>query len=143
MGRRARLLASAGAGLATLLVLGAITDLLPNPVFDRMVARTAADYLFLLATAAFAAAFVHQRALARDGTADGLAAGGILGGFLAFGCPFCSAVLVALLGSSAIATYVDPLRPAIGVANVAVFGVALAYQRRECERCRTTPQGDR
>ncbi|WP_347877803.1 hypothetical protein [Halobacterium sp. R2-5] len=116
-------------------LFGAVTGLLPNPVYVRMIDRTPADYLFLVATAVFAGAFVYQRSLAEEPIGDRFAAGGIVGGFLAFGCPICNAVLLALFSSSALMTYFDPLRPVLGVASVVFSAGLLVYQRRRCEVC--------
>nr|WP_243838079.1 hypothetical protein [Halobacterium sp. R2-5] len=116
-------------------MFGAVTGLLPNPVYVRMIDRTPADYLFLVATAVFAGAFVYQRSLAEEPIGDRFAAGGIVGGFLAFGCPICNAVLLALFSSSALMTYFDPLRPVLGVASVVFSAGLLVYQRRRCEVC--------
>ena len=58
---RRRSIESAGVGLGTFLLFGVVTGLIPNPIYVRMVERTPADYLFLLATAAFAAAFFYRR----------------------------------------------------------------------------------
>jgi undecaprenyl pyrophosphate phosphatase UppP len=133
-----RLLKSAGVGVGTFLLLGTVTGLIPNPIYVRMVDRTPADYAFLLATAAFAGAFVYQRSLAEEPIGTGLATGGIVGGFLAFGCPICNAVLLALFSSSALMTYFDPLRPVLGVISVVGFVALLYYQRQQCARCGTS-----
>lgn len=132
---RPRLVRSVAVGVGSFLLFGAVTGLLPNPVYVRMVERTPADYLFLVATSAFAAAFVYQRSRSEDPVGDRLAAGGVVGGFLAFGCPVCNAVLLALFGSSALMTYFDPLRPLLGAASVVGFAGLLYYQRRRCSRC--------
>ncbi|MFC6942682.1 hypothetical protein ACFQE8_22430 [Salinirubellus sp. GCM10025818] len=132
---RPRLLRSVGVSIGVFVLFGAVTGLLPNPVYVRMVSRTPADYLFLVATAAFAGAFVYQRSLAEEPIGDRFAAGGIVGGFLAFGCPICNAVLLALFSSSALMTYFDPLRPILGAVSVVCFAALLVYQRRRCEVC--------
>lgn len=130
------LLKSAGAGVGTFLLFGAVTGLVPNPVYVRMVPSTAADYLFLVATSSFAAAFVYQRSIVDRPVGDRFATGGIVGGFLAFGCPICNAVLLTLFSSSALMTYFDPYRPLLGVLSVAAFGAILYYQRKKgCETC--------
>jgi hypothetical protein len=121
--------------VAVFLLFGTVTGLLPNPVYVRMVARTPADYLFLVATAAFAGAFVYQRSLAAEPVGERLAAGGIVGGFLAFGCPVCNAVLLALFSSSALMTYFEPLRPLLGGVSLVFFSGLLYYQHRRCEVC--------
>ena len=126
-----------GLGIATgtFLLFGTVTGLIPNPIYVRMVEHTPADYLFLLATAAFAGAFVYQRSLAAEPIGDRFAVGGIVGGFLAFGCPICNAVLLALFSSSALMTYFDPLRPLLGAVSVVAFVGLLFYQRRRCDVC--------
>jgi len=122
-------------GVGTFLVFGTVTGLIPNPLYVRMVARTPLDYLFLFATSAFAAAFVYQRSLADEPVGDGAATGGVLTGVLAFGCPICNAVLLALFSTSALMTYLDPLRPVLGVGSIVLFVGILGYQRRRCTRC--------
>lgn len=132
---RTRFLRSVGVAAGVFLLLGAVTGLLPNPVYVRMVPRTPADYLFLVATSAFAGAYLYQRSLAEEPVGDRFATGGVVGGFLAFGCPICNAVLLALFSSSALMTYFDPLRPVLGVVSVLLFAGLLYYQRRNCESC--------
>ncbi|WP_436925014.1 hypothetical protein [Halosimplex amylolyticum] len=132
---RRRLLGSGAVGLGTFALLGTVTGLLPNPVYVRMVDRTPPDYLFLVATSAFAAAFVYQRLLAEEPVGDRLAAGGVVGGFLAFGCPICNALLLALFSSSALMTYFDPLRPILGAVSIPFFAGLLYYQRQQCDAC--------
>ncbi|HMB49348.1 MAG TPA: hypothetical protein VKM69_01680 [Natronoarchaeum rubrum] len=130
-----RLLRSVGVSVGAFVLFGAITGLLPNPIYVRMVERTPADYLFLVATAAFAGAFVYQRSLTDEPIGDRFAAGGIVGGFLAFGCPICNVALLALFSSSALMTHFDPLRPLLGAVSVVFFAGLLYYQRRRCEVC--------
>ncbi|WP_353633184.1 hypothetical protein ABSL23_00185 (plasmid) [Halobacterium sp. NMX12-1] len=132
---RPRLLRSVAVGIGVFVLFGAVTGLLPNPIYVRMVSRTPADYLFLVATAIFAGTFVYQRSLAEKPIGDRFAAGGIVGGFLAFGCPICNGVLLALFSSSALMTSFDPLRPILGVVSVVFFAGLLVYQRRRCEVC--------
>jgi hypothetical protein len=70
---------------------------------------------------------------AEDDTAAGVSA--VLG-FLGFSCPICNAFMLALFGSSALMTYLDPLRPLLGAVSVVLFG-GLLYVRSErtCEQC--------
>lgn len=130
-----RFVKSLSVGIGSFLLFGAVTGLVPNPIYVRMVERSSADYLFLVAPSVFVAAFVYQRSLAEEPTGDRFAAGGIVGGFLAFSCPICNAVLLLLFSSSALMTYFDPLRPYLGVVSVGLFGGLLYYQRRSCTRC--------
>jgi hypothetical protein len=127
-------------------LFGVVTGLVPNPLYTRMVPRTPLDYAFLTLTAAFLGLYTFQRAPARS-TDDGTATAGAVLGFLAFGCPICNALLLALFSSSALMTYLDPLRPVVGTVGVATFGGLLYVRaRRPCdEYCRqdpTAPEAD-
>jgi len=130
----------AAAGVFAL--FGIVTGLIENPLYVRMVPRTPVDYLFLVATALLTGVYVAQRlATERIGSGDATgedrwAIGGLVGGFLAVGCPICNAFLLALASSSALMTYFDPLRPVLGLASVAMLG-GLIYvrNRRSCLAC--------
>jgi len=136
----------ATAGIGVFLLFGLVTGLIPNPLYVRMVPRTPVDYLFLTSTALLAGAYTAQRlatervepGLEGDDTSgeDRLAFGGLVGGFLAVSCPICNVVLLALFSSSAVMTYVDPLRPVFGALS-AVLLVGLIYVRhgRACPTC--------
>ncbi|WP_049889070.1 hypothetical protein [Natronolimnohabitans innermongolicus] len=117
------------AAVGFLLFTGVVTGLVPTPLFERMVPRTPLDFAFLFLTALLAGAYVAQRATLADCGGDGCAYGGAVGGFLAVACPHCNAVLVALFSSSWLATYVDPLRPLLGVLAIALFA-GIIYRRR-------------
>lgn len=134
-GRRRRCLKSLGVGIGAFLLLGVGTGLLPNPVSVRMVERTPADNAVLFATASFAAAFVSQRSLPDDPIGGRFAAGGSVGGFPAFGCPICIAVLLVLFSSSALLTYFDLLRAVLGPVSVPRFAGIRSDQRRGSTRC--------
>ncbi|WP_254768487.1 hypothetical protein [Salinilacihabitans rarus] len=127
-------------------LFGLVTGLVPNPLYVRMVPRTPTDYLLLALTALLAGAYVTQRLAAAsredaDGRLDGdgadrWAVGGLIGGFLAVGCPVCNAVLLALFSSSALMTYFDPLRPLLGALSVALLaGLIAVRRRRSCPTC--------
>lgn len=126
------------------LLFGLVTGLIPNPLYVRMVPRTPVDYLFLTLTALLAGVYAAQRLatevadpeLEDDGTTneDRLA----VGGFLAVGCPVCNVALLALFGSSALMTYFDPLRPALGALSVLILaGLIYVRHRRSCPTCAT------
>ncbi|MFP9193623.1 hypothetical protein ACLI4Q_18540 [Natrialbaceae archaeon A-CW1-1] len=62
---------------------------------------------------------------------------GLIGGFLAVGCPTCNAFLLVLFGSSTLMTYFDPYRPILGALSVAILaGLIVVRHRRTCRRCR-------
>lgn len=118
------LLASAG----VFVLFGFVSALVPNPFFVRMVDATALDYVLLVLTSALVGAYVVQRPGLEDCT-DRCAYGGAAGGFLAVACPTCNALLVAAVGSSALMTYFDPLRPLLGALAVALLA-GVIYVRR-------------
>ncbi|MFB1066270.1 hypothetical protein [Natrinema sp. H-ect4] len=149
--RRAMLWGTA-AGIGVVLLFGLVTGLIPNPLYVRMVPRTPVDYLFLLLTALLAGVYAAQRLATEvvdpdlegddesevDGASseDRWALGGLVGGFLAVGCPICNVALLALFSSSALMTYFDPLRPALGALSVAILaGLIYARHRRSCPAC--------
>ncbi|SEP05751.1 hypothetical protein SAMN04487948_11259 [Halogranum amylolyticum] len=131
-----RMLEGAGVAVGLFVLFGVVTGLIPNPVYVRMVPRTPLDYLYLTTTSVFAGAFVAQRPVTVGSGDDRFAAGGVVGGFLAFGCPICNVVLLTLFGSSALMTYLEPYRPLLGaVTTVFLAGLLYYRHRRTCETC--------
>ncbi|WP_255150174.1 hypothetical protein [Halorarius halobius] len=121
-------------------LFGVVTGLIPNPIYVRMVPRTPLDYLFLGLTAAFLGAYTLQRTATHRGD-DATATAGAALGVLAFGCPICNALLLALFSSSALMTYLDPVRPLLGAVSVVLFGGLLyARWKRPCETCEVDSQ---
>lgn len=118
------------AGGAFFLVTGVVTGLVPTPLFERMVPRTALDFTFLVLTSVLAGVYVVQRATRPDCSGDGCAYGGAIGGFFAVACPHCNAILVALFSTSWLATYVDPIRPLFGLLAVGLLA-GIIYRRHE------------
>ena len=119
------------AGFGLFVLFGIVTGLVPNPIYERMVPRTPLDYAFLVLTSVLLAAYVAQRSSLEDCDSDACAYAGAAGGFLAVGCPTCNAILLALFSSSALMTYLDPLRPIFGlVAVVALGGVVYTRYRK-------------
>lgn len=114
--------------LVAVLVFGAPTGLIPNPLFGRMIPSTLLDYVFLALTSLLLAAYValHLYAKSSDRKPATVSAyGGLLGGVMAFGCPLCNKVFVLALGTSSILNYIEPFRPVIGAVSFAVMGVAV------------------
>ncbi len=117
---------AASAGI--FLILGIPTALIPNSIYVRMVPALMLDYAFLTATSVMLGAYIslHFYSRVAGGVKEDLAAAsGGAAGILAFGCPICNALLVSLLGTAAILTYYEPVRPAIGAAGIALLGAAL------------------
>ncbi len=111
------------AGTVFFIVTGLVTGLIPNSLYVRMVPITLLDYFFLSTTSVLAAFyFGKEECSVYDDRFAFL--GGIMG-FLAFGCSICNAVLLAFFSSSAIMTYIDPLRPFLGVLSTLALGLLL------------------
>lgn len=94
---------------------GVVTGLIPTPLYVRMVPITFLDYFFLFTTSFLAAVFLGKEKC--SATESRLAKVGGVTGFLAFSCPICNVFLLAFLSTSAIMTYVDPVRPFLGVVS--------------------------
>ena len=128
--------AGAAAAIATALVVGVPTDVLPNPWFTRMTPVRPLDVVFLVLTAtlvgALAATYLAPGARGMTGSALG---SGFLS-VLAVGCPVCNKLVVGLLGTSGALSVFAPLQPVIGTAAVALAALALrARLRAICGSC--------
>lgn len=109
------------AGTVFFIVTGAVTGLIPNDLYVRMVPITILDYFFLFTTSVLAAVyFGAEKCSAFGGKLAGI--GGVTG-FLAFGCPVCNVLLMAFFSTSAVMTYFDPLRPFLGVVSTLMLGL--------------------
>lgn len=119
------------AALVVFVLFGVVTGLVPNPLYARMVPRTPVDYAFLVATSALIGVYVYQRSSLEECDGDACAYAGAAGGFLAVGCPTCNALLLAAFSSSALMTYLDPLRPVFGLLAVALLGGVVYLRHRQ------------
>ncbi|MCU4744430.1 hypothetical protein [Natronoglomus mannanivorans] len=128
-------LAKGVATAAAVFVLFGVVSGLVSSLYVRMVETTLLDYAFLTLTAILAGAYVVQReslaetACSSSSSGNRCAYGGAAGGFLAVACPSCNLILVSLVGSSALMTYFDPLRPLFGIVAIGLFG-GIIYRRR-------------
>ncbi len=118
-------------------VLGTPTALVPNPFiqYTRMIEATVLDYFFLAATSIMLATLISLKLYYNSGKQLGAKelVGGAAG-FVAFSCPICNALLVALLGGATIMAFIEPLRPIFGVASMAILGY-LIYNTVHCREC--------
>ncbi|MFC4337483.1 hypothetical protein [Salininema proteolyticum] len=124
-----------GATALSALLLGAATALIPNPVFDRMIAPEWWNYPVWIATAVLAglltATYVDP-AMPRGGAAG--AGGGFLAWF-AIGCPVCNKLVVLALGTSGALTWFAPLQPVLAVAGMGFLAWALRARLRNARSC--------
>ncbi|MEU9616803.1 MULTISPECIES: hypothetical protein [Streptomyces] len=129
---RARQWAVVGLGaLATALVVGVPTAVVPSPLFSRSVPVQWWNYPALFATAALAGitlgTYVHQpyqreQSGVRDGSRLGVV-GSVLT-FFAVGCPVCNKLVLVLLGASGAISYWAPLQPLLAVLSLGLLAEA-------------------
>lgn len=136
--------AAVGGAVATVLVIGIPTVLIPNPVFGREVPMTWWAWPVLLVTAALSgmllATYVRQPGLRLDeerGSKGGLA-GGLLT-FFAVGCPVCNKIVLIVLGYAGAMQWFAPVQPLLGVAAVAALVWALHTRLKGERSCRISP----
>lgn len=115
-----------------LAVTGIVTVLVPNALFIRMTPIVWVDYILWPLSALLIGAFMTLRqAMKTSGTRCNVTAGtGGLAAFLGFSCPVCNKVLLLLLGTGGLLTFIEPYRTFIGLAGVALLAVSLAVMWR-------------
>ncbi len=127
---------AAGAALATVLVIGVPTDVVPNPVFGRSIEVTAWSYPALAVTAVLggllAATYVRTGA-----PADATARLGGVGG--AVGCPVCNKLVLLALGASGAMQWFAPVQPYLAAAGVVLLAWALIVRLRGDVSCPVEP----
>jgi hypothetical protein len=140
---RARQWAVAALGaLATALVVGVPTDVVPTPLFSRAVPVQWWNYPALSVTAVLAgvtlSTYVRQPQRREPSTAGDGSRMGAVGGLLTFfavGCPVCNKLVLVLLGASGAMSYWAPLQPLLAVLSVGLLAEAALRRlssRAEC-----------
>src|SRR3989344_7824362 len=132
-------LVAIGLSAALFVVLGTPTALVPNPFlhYVRMIPSTLLDYFFLATTSIMLAVLISLKLYYRSEKQLGAKefVGGAAG-FVAFSCPICNMLLVALLGGATIMTFIEPLRPILGIFSITILGY-LIYMTWQCRECNT------
>lgn len=130
--------------LATALLVGLPTDVIPNPVFGRQVGVTWWSYPVLVVTAVLAGLLVAtyvrnddttpgEDELDRPGRTGGV--GGLLS-FFAVGCPTCNKLVLLALGSSGALDWFAPAQPILAAASIGLLAWALRTRLRGEIACR-------
>jgi len=129
-----------GAAIATTLLIGIPTVLIPNSWFTRMEPVRPQDYVFLAITVALTAILAASYALpAACPLQEGkLAAGGFLS-FIAVGCPVCNKIVVLALGASGAMSYFAPIQPLIALVSIALLSYAIWLRFRAIRAARPAP----
>ncbi|MFI8087438.1 hypothetical protein ACIF9R_03850 [Streptomyces sp. NPDC086080] len=131
-GWQTRQWAVAGAGaLATAILVGAPTDVVPNPLFGRSVPVQWWNYPALAVTAVLAGIVLstYVRPPSAPSEPDPRKGGrlGAVGGALSFfavGCPVCNKLVLVLLGASGAMSYWAPLQPLLAVVSAGLLAEA-------------------
>jgi len=134
-----------GAAAASVVLLGAPTAVVPNPVFGRSVPPTAWALPVLLVTSVLAGLLVATYVNDAAGTAgaDGPGgertvrtggAGGLLA-FFAIGCPVCNKVVLLALGTTGAMNVFAPIQPLLAAAGLVMLAWALRTRLRNAEVC--------
>lgn len=147
---RRRWLSALGAAVATLLVLGVPTDLVPNPVFGRQVEAPWWAWPALLVTSVlsgllFATYVRESTGSGHEPLDDPAGKRGIAGGVLTFfavGCPVCNKLVLVALGYTGALRWFAPVQPFLGLVAIVLLGWALRMRLRGAVACAlpTTPQ---
>lgn len=142
-------LASVGASLAALVVLGLLAGIIANPLVVRIVPTRPSDIAIWLAsspligmTIATYLAAPHRSDHASDGQLRlGL---GSLASYFAIACPVCNKIVLLALGTSGALTVFAPIQPLIGLLSLALLAATLVYRLRQISRgCARCVAGDR
>lgn len=140
-------LAAVAGTLASVLILGIPTAVIPNPFFVRMTPTDAVNMVVLLVSAPLMGLLIATYAApparaaidphASTGTVQTTVGG--VAAYLAIGCPICNKIIVAVLGVSGALDIFAPLQPVIGLISVALLGATLVWRLRArargCARC--------
>jgi hypothetical protein len=119
---------------------GAPTDVVPNPLFDRMTPVQWWNYPILAATAVLGGLVIatYVRSPAQPTAVTTTAGGGLLSA-LAIGCPVCNKLILVLLGTSGALNLWAPIQPIVGLVSVGLLGWALRTRLAGERACAVSP----
>ncbi len=131
---------AAGTAVATVVVIGVPTVLIPNPWFGREIPVTWWAWPVLVVTAILAGLTMatYVRSPLTPQRRDRLGRAGAIGGALSFfavGCPVCNKLVLLTLGTSGALTYFEPMQPVIAALSIAMLAVALVVRVRRENSC--------
>ncbi|MFC5241107.1 hypothetical protein [Streptomyces atrovirens] len=145
-GWRPRQWAVAGVGaLATAILVGAPTDVVPNPMFGRSVPVQWWNYPALAVTAVLAgivlSTYVRQPSTSSEPKPSDGGRLGAIGGVLSFfavGCPVCNKLVLVLLGASGALSYWAPLQPLLALLSAGLLAEAALRRLSSQTACPVT-----
>lgn len=123
-----RLVAALAGALATAIVIGVPTVVIPNPVFGRAIPVTWWSYPVLAVVSVLSglllATYVRDSddtVIPDEGLEDRAPRRGLVAGVLSFfavGCPVCNKIVLLALGTTGAVTWFAPLQPLLALASV-------------------------
>ena len=125
-----------GGSLATFLILGIPTAVIPNPLFVRMTPvepfSVATWILSALLSGPLIATYVASPMGSQLDEGEGRARASVAGlaAYLAIGCPICNKIIVGVLGVSGALNVFAPVQPFLGAGSVILLGMTLAWRLR-------------
>jgi hypothetical protein len=137
-----RWIAAVAAALVFAVVAGVPTDVLPNPIFDRVVPVQWWNYPILAATALLGGLVVatYVRSPVESAGLTKVTGSGLLSA-IAIGCPVCNKLVVLLLGTSGALTIWAPLQPILGLVSLGLLGWALRTRLAAERACPVPSRG--
>lgn len=128
-----RWVAAGTGGLASALVVGIPTGVVPTSLYTRMTPVQWWNYPVLAATVVLAGLAIATYVRPAPGNSPhrmgGMTGGGLLSAF-AIGCPICNKLVVAALGVSGALDIWAPIQPFLGLSALALLGFALIHRLR-------------
>ena len=131
--------------LASLVLLGLVSAIIPNPVFARTIPPdgpaiavwiASAPLMGVLLATSLSAPRSATLAPGRDLTGSGLTIGS-LAAFFAIGCPVCNKIVLLALGTTGALTVFAPIQPIIGIGSLVLLTVTVRWSlRRRASGCR-------
>ncbi len=129
---------ASGVSFVAALVIGVPTGVIESPFYTRMTPVLWWNYPVWVVSAALTglivASYVDSRSQSPGAGTGRVTAGGLLSVF-AVGCPICNKLVVALIGLSGALNFWAPIQPLLGVASLALLGLALRTRLRGERAC--------
>lgn len=131
-GRMFRVLAALGAAVATFLIIGLPTDIIPNPVFGRDVPVRPWELPVLAATAVLTGLYFGLQRPGDEKSAPAIGGAGLA--MFAVACPVCNKIVLLALGTSGALGFWQPLQPFLAAISLIALGAAVlwAWRRNPC-----------
>lgn len=131
-GRAVRVLVALGAALATFLIIGLPTDIIPNPIFGRDVPVRPWELPVLAATSVLTGMYFGLQRPGSEKSAPAIGGAGLA--MFAVACPVCNKVILLALGTSGALGFWQPLQPFLAAISLLLLLAAViwAWRRNPC-----------